>query len=52
MKKEPLPDFMQRTQGLIQSQLRDMHWQVQPVVVLMPAPRIWVDDNKAEGQHS
>jgi hypothetical protein len=44
------PEFMLRTRELVQSQLRAMHWKTPPIVVLMPVPRVWRNDDKTAGQ--
>jgi hypothetical protein len=51
MKQSPLPLFMEKTRRLIQTQLREMHWEKRPIVVLMPMPQIWLRDQNAPGRH-
>lgn len=49
--QQPLPEFMQKTRGVIQAELRAVPWPQPPMVVLMPTPRIWTRDVLGKGLH-
>lgn len=51
MQLQPLPEFMRKARDLVQAQLRQTHWPQPPLVVLMPAPRIWTRDVLGPGLH-
>lgn len=46
-----LPGFMRTTRDMVQTRLRGLHWSPPPVVVLMPVPRVWLDEVSPVGLH-
>lgn len=51
MQQPELPLFLRTTRDLVQARLRKLHWQTPPVVVLMPVPRVWLDQVSPAGLH-
>jgi hypothetical protein len=52
MKRQPLPDSMRKTRDVVRREIASIHWQVPPLVVLMPTPRVWTQATLPAGLHA
>jgi len=50
-RQQPQPEFLQLTRDLVRARLRSLRWSTPPIVVLMPAPRVWQDAVSPSGLH-
>lgn len=50
--REPLPARLAKARDLIRAQLRELHWKIPPVVVLMPMHDAWLRDAMPQGTHA